>query len=206
VNMTGFVASNVMSSVETWYVYDTGWWGPWTLMATDGDDPFPVTGPVRKQYNYAGADASFRVLQTVDRMTPGISGGARSNTVLWTAAAKAFGSLGTPDSPLNPTCYGLVLPGFSQARLIPVDASSGSGNGAFDVEWRRHVNEHLPVYLAVGPRASSCWYCQQLVVWEDPAFRAEGIAWLAVNSYRCTLRPPGGGGGGGGGGGRRRGH
>jgi hypothetical protein len=206
VDMTGFIASNAVSTVETWYVYDTAWWGPWALMATDGDDPFPATGPVLDQYNYAGADASFRVVASVDRMTPGLSGGgARSDTVLWTAAAKAFGSLGTSDAPLKPTLYGLVLPGFSDVRLIPVDASSGSGNGAFDVAWRLHVDEHLPVYLAVGPTDNGCWYCQQLVRWEDPAFRQEGIDWLAVNSYRCTL-PGGGGGGGGRGGGRRRGH
>lgn len=207
VNMTGFIASNVVSSVETWYVYDPAWWGAWTLMdTTPGANAFPSTGPVREQYNYAGADASFRVLNTVDRMTPNLSGGSQTNTVLWTAAAKTFGSLGTPHSPLKPTCYGLVLPGFSDVRLIPVDACSGAGNDAFDVPWRKHVNDHLPVYLAVGPSASGCWYCQQLVRWEDPAFRQEGIAWLAVNNYKCTATSGSGGGGSGGGGGRRRGH
>jgi hypothetical protein len=98
-----------------------------------------------------------------------------------------------------------VLPAFSAVRLIPVDACSGGGNGAFDLDWRQHVNKHLPLYIATGPLVNNCWYCNQLVTWEDPAFRKEGIDWLAVNSYKCTLGG-GGGGGSGGGGGRRRGH
>ena len=200
VDMTGFIATNVMTRNETWYEYDRSHWGPWTQMATDGPDPFPLAGPVRPEYNYVGADVMFRVSASVDRMTPGLSGsGPSQDKILWTAAAKPFGAVGPAGARLVPTHYGLVLPSFSQVRLIPIDACSGSGNGSFDVDWRTHVNEHLPLYLSTGPQNNGCWYCSQLTIWENPAFRQEGIAWLSTNSYRCIL-PPGGGGGGNGGG------
>lgn len=204
VDMAGFVATNVMTAMETWYVYDQDWWGPWTLMNTDGSDPFPAIGRVRDQYNYAGADSAFRVHATVNRMTPGLDGGSHTDAVLWTSAAKAFGALGPSDAPILPTRYGLVLPCFSDVRLIPVDASSGGRAGSFDLDWREHINVHLPLYLATGPLNNDCWYCQQLVIWEDPAFRQEGVTWLSKNSNQCTL--PDNGPGGGRGGGSHRGH
>jgi hypothetical protein len=207
VDMTGFNTVDMTNRVETWYVYSDSHWGPWSQMATDGDNPFPLAGPLRPEYDYAGADAMFRVYAAVDRMTPGLSGGSTNrDEVLWTAAAKAFGTAGPEGSRIVPSTYGLVLPGFTDVRLIPVDACSGSGNGTFDLEWRRHIDEHLPLYFSSGPLNNGCWYCLQLVTWEVPAFRQEGIDWLAINSYRCTLPSGGGGGGGGRGGGTRRGH
>ena len=61
------------------------------------------------------------------------------------------------------------------------------------------MNVHLPLYLASGPQINGCWYCAQLTVWENPAFRQEGVDWLSTNSFLCVL-PPGGSGGGRGGG------
>jgi hypothetical protein len=206
VDMSNLIASNVFPRTETWYVYDGGAWGSWDLLSTSGDEPFPVTGPVRAKYNYAGADAMFRVLASVERQTPGLAGATNVNSVIWTAAAKPFGAVGPVTARKVPCQYGLVLPAFSDVRLIPVDACSGSGNGSFDIEWRRHLDEHLPAYLAEGPQSSGCWYCQQLVTWESGgtrAFQQEGLDWLAVNSGQCTPR---GGSGGSRGGGRRRGH
>ena len=197
VDMTGFVATNVMDVLETWYVYDDDWWGPWTLMATDGSEPFPAAGPVKPQYDYTGADSSFRVHATVNRMTPGLDGGANTDAVLWTSAAKPFGSLGPADAPILPTRYKLVLPCFSEVRLIPVDASRGGTLGSFDLDWREHVYVHLPLYVATGPLHNDCWYCKQLITWEIPSFRQDGVSWLSTNSYLCTL-PSGGGSRGGG--------
>jgi hypothetical protein len=207
VDMAGIDTTNVLARSETWYMYNTSWWGAWTQFDVNGDPPFPATGPVRPQYDYAGADAMFRVYATVNRMTPGLGGNGStiSDDILWTAAAKPFGCVGPDTDPLVPTSYGLVLPAFTDVRLIPVDTCSGSGNGTFDLEWRRHVDQHLPQYVQSGPQNNGCWFCAQLVTWENPAFRQEGIDWLAINSYRCTM----GGGGGGGGtrsGGTRRGH
>ena len=184
VNMTGFIETNVMFRNETWNVYNS-WWGPWSLMDTN---TFPLAGTLKPEYDYAGADVMMRVQASINRMTPGLDNSSGSNSILWTAAAKPFGALGAGTAtPLVPAAYGLVLPCFSAVRLIPIDACSGSGNGSFDIGWRQHVNVHLPIYLASGAITPGCWYCQQLVTWEVPAFRQEGIVWLATNSYRCTL-------------------
>jgi len=205
VDMTGFAAnSNVMQAAETWYVYDRNWWGAWDLLDTSGPDPFPATGPVRPEYNYAGADAYFGVHATVDRLTPGLDGGVITN-INWTAAAKPFGAVGPPDGRVAPTRYDLVLPAFDEVRLIPVDASYDSGGGADDFEWLLHKNNHLPLYVQTGQLDPACRFCQLLTTWEVPAFRQQGMDWLSTNSYRCVLAP-GGPGGGSRGGGRRHGH
>jgi hypothetical protein len=184
-----------------WYVYDTNVWSAWRAMAVTGPDPFPATGPLKPEYDYAGADAAVRVEALTDRLTPGPGHSRITNAITWTAAAKPFGYLNEHDPPHR---YGLVLPAFHDARLIPVDASSAPAGGAYNIEWRRHIEEHLPDYMAHGPHESACWYCRQLLVWEDPAFRQSGVDWLAENSQRCDEQ--GGDGGGGHGGGRRRGH
>ena len=51
-------------------------------------------------------------------------------------------------------------------------------------------------------------FCQQLMLWEDPGFRQEGLDWLsAIDEFGDLLHPCAEmGGPGGPGGGRRRGH
>lgn len=189
VDMSGFIETNVMFRAETWYTYNS-YWGPWSLMDTN---TFPLAGTLKPEYDYAGADVMMRIQASINRMTPGLDNSSASNSILWTAAAKPFGALGAGTAPpLPPSSYGLVFPCFTDVRLIPVDACSGSDNGSFDVGWRQHVNVHLPLYLATGATTPGCWYCQQLVAWDVPAFRQEGIVWLSTNSYRCVLPSSGG--------------
>lgn len=198
--------TNVMTPDETWYVYKPGDWSDWTRIKPDGENAFPITGTVRPEYDTAGADAVVRVNATVDRMTPGIEGGSRSDKVTWSAAAKPFGYLesDTGNQPVT-AAANFVLPAFRNVRLIPIDAASGSENNTSDVEWVRHVRNHLRTYLDIGPQGSSgCRYCTALNTWEVEAFRQEGIDWLSVNSGLCRI--PTGGGGGRRGGGTRRGH
>jgi hypothetical protein len=104
-----------------------------------------------------------------------------------------------------PTAYRLVLPAFSDVRLIPVDTSSAPAAGGFNLAWREHIEQHLPGYMEDGPFStpSSCWYCRQLRSWENVGLRQAGVDWLSVHSDECRPR---GGGGGGGSGGSRRGH
>jgi hypothetical protein len=190
----------------TWYCYGSSW-GDWDAMSMEGPWPMPLAGPVKPQYNYSGADAAVRLEATSERITPGPDGSTLNNTITWTAAAKPFGYLNEKD---RPHTFELVLPAFRSARLIPVDASSAPSGGGFNLAWREHVDIHLPDYVRNGPRQRGCWYCSQLVTWENPAFRRAGVIWLMYNSDKCTIPAgpsgPGGGGGGGGGGGRRRGH
>lgn len=195
--------NTVMDSFETWYFYDAKEWTSWTRISPDGDDNFPITGPVRAEYDYAGADAVIRVYAGVDRLTPDLAGGSRSDKVLWTSAAKPFGYLETDIVKQRPdSAASFVLPAFRDVRLIPIDSASGSENSSSDIEWVRHIKNHLQPYLDVGPQPSECRYCRALAMWEIKAFRDEGIAWLEVNSGSCRIIT----GGGGRGGGSRRGH
>lgn len=183
---------------QIWCTYAGDRWGRWEAL----DRPFPMTGTVRPEYDYQGADAVTRVQAQLDRFTPGADGqGARKDSVTWTAAGKPFGYLDAEGTAIMPNSYGFVLPAFREVRLMPIDAASMPGGGSFDLDWRRHVVEHLPAYMERGPAAGdpSCWYCAQLVTWEVPAFRQEGVSWLGLYSSRCTVQPPGDGGGGGGG-------
>ena len=188
------------NATSVWYCYDAGKWSDWAAFAPTNDTPFPATGSIKPQYDYAGADAAIRIEALPTRLTPG----SQPAKIIWSAAAKPFGYLNAQD---RPNIYGLVLPAFRQVRLIPVDASSAPAAGAFDLQWRDHIETHLPEYMRGGTALLDrrCWYCQQLITWESAAFRQSGVDWLRNNSGQC--RQHGGGpGGGGSGGGTHRGH
>lgn len=203
----GFTVSNVFYTTETWYCYDTARWTDWDAVRTDGPEPFPIVGPVKPEFDYQGADAAVRVYAHADRLTQTPDGGTARDAMLWTAAAKPFGYLQADDGTqerLRPDTFGLVFPAFRDVRLIAVDAASGAGSGSFDLDWRIHVEEHLPVYVDNGALQSGCNYCNQLAQWEVDSLRQNGSQWLRGNSHLCRL--PSGGSGGGRGGGTRRGH
>jgi hypothetical protein len=194
------ITTNLAGVSAAWYAYAADRWTAWHAISPTNDPAFPVAGTVRPQYNYAGADAAIRIQNTVPRRSPG----SPSSTLLWSAAAKPFGSLGS--EPQRPDAAGLVLPAFREVRLIPVDASSAPAAGAFNIAWRIHIEQHLPGYVQSGIHASSvdrsCGYCRQLITWEDSSFRSRGRSWLASNSNTCHVA----GGPGSPGGGTRRGH
>ena len=187
-------ATNVWDRTDqVWYVYSGPEWGRWNSL----DDPFPVKGHVREEYDYEGADAVAHVETSVERFSPG--GNPTSETgdgVVWTAAGKPFGYL-DPEGGLKtvPNAYGLVLPAFRDVRLMPIDASTGGSGGSFKMSWRRHISEHLGPYMKHGISAcrGDCWYCRRLITWEQAEFRATGAEWLKKNSARCTVTTGGGG-------------
>lgn len=196
--------TNVMDSPETWYFYNSRKWTEWTRIKPGGEDDFPITGPVRQEYDYAGADAVVRVYASVNRLTPGLDSSRRSDKVLWTAAAKPFGYLENAGEKQRPdSAATFVLPAFRNVRLIPIDAASGSENNSSDIEWVHHVRNHLQPYLDTGVTDAACRYCNALSVWEVPAFRKTGADWLVINCDSCQESR---GGGLHRGGGSRRGH
>ena len=176
-----------------WYA---GGWGSWSSLIPSG---FPWDRDIKDEYNYGGADAAVRVKAVSDRHTD-FQG---ADSINWTAAAKPFGTL---EGGVRPTNYDLVLPAYTEVRLIPVDTSSGGVQGS-SLEWLEFVSpsagcgpSDLERYLAFGPSALSSdnYYARQLITWEQIRFRAEGIDWLQENSGDCNQPPPGGGGSGGG--------
>jgi hypothetical protein len=199
------ITTQATQTAQSWYAYNPGRWSTWATMNRDDPNRFPITGPVLPQYDYSGADAVVRVETVVSRLTPGLDGSNRIDTVLWTAAAKPFGYLDADGERIRPDTWSLVLPAYHDIRLIPIDAASAGSDGFFDIDWRRHLIEHLPIYVATGTTEPGCGYCAALTIWEDDAFRAEGALWLSINSATCIV-PPGGPGPGNPGGGTRRGH
>ncbi len=192
------ISATMGSVVSAWYCYDESVWGPWTLISPWGENSFPATGPVKSQYDYAGGDAVTRVLAASPRLTPG----AGTSKITWTAAAKPFGYLEIDGRQVKPNEYSLVLPAFRDVRLIPTDTSSAPAGGAFNLDWRDHIEGHLQDYMATGRLVEGCSFCMTLAVWENPLFRQTGIDWLEENSASCQDS----GGGGHHGGGSRRGH
>ncbi len=203
--------TNIMVS---WYCYNPDVWSTWDAINSSDDSPepylsdsFPINGQPKQCYDYAGADTAIRIQADITRLTPGPKGSDVVNAITWTAAAKPFGYLQETNRPND---FSIVLPAFHDAALIPLDASSAPASGAFDLEWREHIELHLPIYAQQGPNApimnNTCWYCAQLGFdyWENPSFRNAGSSWLNANSWKCTIPPSGGGGGSGGG--TRRGH
>lgn len=186
-------SQEVLDTEHFWFFYSMGRWGTWDAL----DDPFPVDGDVKPQYDYVGADSVMRVEATITRFTSD-GGTDADDTILWTGAAKPFGYLSGDGGETRPNEVHLVLPAFRDVRLIPIDASTASSGGSFNLDWRRHCAEHLPTYLNNGPGTiPSCRYCRNLVTWEVPTFRAAGVSWLSTNSWQCTISPPGGNSGGG---------
>ncbi len=183
------IDEEVMEYEAAWYVYDARIWSAWSALSYAGG--FPVVGPVHPEYDVAGADVAVRVIATAERLPPGEG----SDRITWTAAAKPFGTL--DGGRVNE--YGIVLPAFNEVRLIPMDASSAPAGGHFDLEWREHIENHLPDYMEEGTSALSgaCRYCDALRTWEDPDFRRQGSEWLEEYSHTCyTIGGPGGPGGG----------
>lgn len=199
--------ADAFDTPDNWYFFAAPVWSAhWPGMSEDDEDFLPMAGPVREEFDYSGADAVTRLYAKAP--LPSAKDADERRDILWTAAAKPFGHLeaggpgGGPER-LRPNAWGLVLPAFHDVRLIPLDAATSGADGSFDIDWRRHVDEHLEPYLATGALAGGCRYCGNIATFEDPAFRRRGSEWLSVNSYKCTLPSRGGGGHGGG---SRRGH
>lgn len=189
---------------QVWFFFDGaedgGRWGRWFdgLHLAGDDDPcdFPIVGEIRDEYNVYGCAA-------ICRCVGGAYSAALDNEtdLTWSAAAKPFGALEDAFGTAMPATsfFGLVLPCFTDVRLVPIDAVGGSSLATADYEWIEHVRKHLPSYLRYGPFGgrSTCYYCRQLVTWENPLFRAKGSNWIKFNSGSCIrATSPGGGHGG----------
>jgi len=197
--LTGRTAQDVRSSTllndpeQTWFLYDTsesGYWRKWTEIDPDGEDQFPVVGPVKAEYDVRGAAAICRVVGEI----PNVVGSGDGRTAKWAAAAKPFGTVEEEDGGVGvvTALKGFVTFAFDAVRLVPLDAVGGRDLATADAEWMRHVREDLPRYLQNGPSASQgCFYCRQLVDWERPSLRQQGRDWLLSNASSCR-RPAGG--------------
>lgn len=194
-------ASELISSPdETWFFLDAHSWRRWFNGLALADDEygyeFPIAGEIKEEYNVRGCAAVCRCIGEVDAVAVD-----SHSSFHWSAAAKPFGTLEDFDGVVAPvTCLNnFVVPGFSDVRLVALDAVSDGNLATADYGWVNHIRGHLGEYLERGPRyENGCFYCLQLQTWERDYFRKEGVRWLKYNSGSCR-RPTGGGGGGHGG-------
>ena len=179
----------ITSDGQEWAFFD-GLWRTWWEMDPNGEQRFPVIGPVKPEYDVRGCAAICRVTDGFDDLVDG-GGGVAS----WMAAAKPFGTVTDLDGATAPVTAlkEFVTPAFTAVRLVPVDSVGGADLSTADAGWVDHIKKHLPRYYGQGPYAlpSECWWCSQLRTWENPVFRASGKHWLKHNSSSC-VRPTGG--------------
>ncbi len=165
-------------------------WTSW-LVGSAGQDA--VAGSVSRLEGLAQSLSSSGASSPC-RGSSGLSAGA---------AAKPFGSLPGVSEPA-PT-FRIVLPVFKDVRLIPIALASQFGNS--DPVWLNHRIQHVPAYAAsgAGGLVADCFYCQQLMAWDDATYRQDGIDWLNATDPLTgqplhTCEQSGGSGGGGTGG------
>lgn len=184
------IDEEIRNPVCSFLAYEPYRWAAWDVMT---DPAFPVDGNLKPEYDYWGADAAIRVENSVDRLTDRADGSAADEDIMvWTAAAKPFGYIQTEEGRrVPPTFLPIVLPVFTDVRLIPYDACSTRGDGSFNLKWIKHCREHLPLYMDRGPSAcaAGCRYCNALRRWEPQDFRENGIRWLVKNNWKCTILP-----------------
>lgn len=158
-----------------WTTYNPAKWGRWEAMRPGN---LPIEGHLRDKYDYFGASAAISV--------------SRDGST-WLAAAKPFGTVADD----NPTLHELVLGGFDDVRLIPVDAAD-TGIRGFNIAWLRHLRFHVPDYATNGFTAAGCRYCAALQRWDTPSWRTQALDWLSQNGHTCRRPRPGGSGSSGG--------
>ena len=175
----------------SWVAYGTDWHA-WNRMHRSDEARLPLISDVKEKYNVQGAFAAARVYQILEPFTPGVS--RRVN--VWTAAAKPFGAIDDRTVTWNGE-FPLVTPAFTDVRLVMLGAFDESGMNMADRAWVSHTRDHIQPPSSIA-HANGCPYCAALKKWEDPAFRAKGVAWLAENGADQCRRPTGGGAPGGG--------
>ena len=174
-----------------WVAYGAGWHA-WKRMHRADAARLPLISDVKEKYDVQGAFAATRVIQFLEPFTPGVSG--RYN--VWTAAAKPFGSIDDRTVTWNGE-FPLVTPAFTDVRLVMLGAFDEGSLNMADRAWVTHTRDHVQPPSSVA-HAKGCTYCNVLRKWEDPAFRAAGVKWLAENGEDQCRRPTGGGAPGGG--------
>lgn len=168
-----------------WHVFDESWQGQWPkprngqrlLEADDeGDDAFrfPLRSAVQDRYNYMGAEAGFSMAVSVHR---GILATDDNPLVglVYKSKAKPFGFFSGEEMDWPPYYFGLVLPVFTDVRLVHSDI----GDHVMSADFFHHVRDHLESVRERGANGldPNCRYCQLLGAWES-LDRAAGLRWL----------------------------
>lgn len=191
------LAAILTNREEEWFFYEPTHWRTWDemnpLVPFDEYGAMPVIGEVKPHYNVRGAAAVVRCVGDVEATAL-----EKSSRITWSAAAKPFGSIQIGDEELAVNSFfNFIIPAFTSTRLVPIDSVGGRDLATADYDWVSHLRGHILRYLEYGPMPSQCYYCSQLVSWENKGLRDTGARWLKFHGDSCR-RPTGGGGGRGG--------
>lgn len=174
---------------EAWSWLNKRWENSQMYFPDSDDFPLHEGWRFRDEYNYGGADAAIDIRIDTQINTPNMR--IVADSIYWQASAKAFGYLPDPSDPEDasrrrtPVYFGLVLPAFHDTRLIHNRLSTRPA-GVKEPGYDEHIYKHLPApeYMEQGVeaiRTNKCWYCKQLIKWEEQEFRLEGVEWLEEN-------------------------
>ena len=180
-------APRAADPTEVWVFYDDNW-RAWSR--TFNPDNFPIAGSVRPEYDVAGCVASCIMLGDVPRLA--VDEVARRSMEV-TAEAKPLGTVIDLEGELAPVTafHSFIAPSqpneriFTEAQLVLMGAVPRAAGVSLSPAWDRHVKDHLPRYFETGPGGEGCYYCRQLTLWENPAFRASARDWLMANGENC---------------------
>ncbi len=184
----------ITDPAERWAFYDD-YWGQWSRVFNP--DEFPIAGEVRPEYDVAGCVASVRIQGSIPRLLDSDETATRAIEV--TAEAKPLGTVEREGATCPVTVFNrLIAPSdtgdsrvFREAQLVPMESVPRSPGYSTSPQWYHHVREHLPDYLATGPKTGSCYYCTQLSWWEGAANRDSVRTWLGQHGDSCSGDTPG---------------
>ncbi len=175
-------------SYINWYpvMYSPLKWNPSWQEFIDAHE-LPFRDAVADRYDYMWGQNIYHLHINYPQLSPRRGGDSTD----WVSAAKIFGYLEGASGAVHPPHYfGMVLPAFRDARLIPVPPNVRAP------ELEEHYNDHLDSYLENGISAldenddgladNGCRYCQLLVYFDDEEFRDAGIEWLDENWEVCS--------------------
>ncbi len=162
-----------------WFAYDQSEWAE--LPAELGFSRFPWLTPLQERYDTAGGAATVRVEGAV-ALT---SIAAQTNAIAALAAAKALGSVRSRR--VTDVAPPIVLPSFSQARLVPF--AFGAATGRRGMANLGHVRA-MSGLLGQGGGASA--YGSLLDAFGSDEFRSAAEKWYAEHGHTDAdgCRPP----------------
>jgi len=160
-----------------WGIYNQSRWKrSWNEYIDENEIPF--RSAVRDEYDYM---AGVSLFELDDR----ISGVFSDNDVRWVSAAKVFGYVNVDGERKAPAYFGVVLPAFRDARLIPVPRTL---NQVYPGRLSSYLEDGISALDEDGDGIADTgsWYHQMLIYFDDPDFRQQGIEWLATHSEDCA--------------------
>lgn len=179
VTVAGLATNANLIAEYSWCVYDPTEWS--ALPEELGFSRFPWLTPLQDRYNTKGGAATVRI----EGSTALTSVAAQTNSIAAIAAAKAFGSVdGDRVTDASPS---IVLPSFSEARLVPFAFGAATGRRGMANLW--HMRSLLGL---LGRNGGTTSYTTLLDIFRSDEFRSLADKWYSDHGHTDAdgCRPP----------------